>query len=147
MKRINIRRRAGIAATLCAVVAGALVGAPAQAMAGSSLSQRWGGANVEATRTHHGPGFSLAWDVTMRVTLSDRLADSKCVYVEYKVITARGTDADSTLATACNRQTVSRSTTRAIGTRMGMATPTAVEFKMCHAVWGTDPCQKTTIRF
>lgn len=147
IKRNGSRGVAMLAATLCTIAAGSLAAAPAQA-AGGSLSQGWGGATVEATRTlHRSSGFSVGWDVTMTVTLQDRLADSKCVYVEYKVITAGGTDADSTLATACNRQTVTRSATRAVGTRMAMATPTAVEFKMCHAVWGTDPCQKTLIRF
>lgn len=138
------RGRLSSSVALCTIAATMFAGAPAQAAVRGGLDQSWGTATVEANRTIR---VIASWDVAMSVTLRDKVADNKCVYVEYKIITARGTDADSTLATACNRETVTRSTVRTVGGRMGMATPQAVEFKMCKAVWGVDPCQKTTVRF
>jgi hypothetical protein len=146
----TIKRRGPVltAVALGAALAGVFAGAPAQAASDNSLSQSWGSASVSANAgAHQGSGFSLATDVAMTVTVTDRAADSKCVYVEFRIITSHGSDQDSTIAKACDHQQVTRAVTRVVGNGVNwIARPTAVEFKMCKAVWGVDPCQKVTVR-
>ncbi|MDI6105635.1 hypothetical protein QLQ12_44350 [Actinoplanes sp. NEAU-A12] len=121
---------------------------PASAASGSSLTQTWGSATVSATSEWR-PGFMQGYDVSMKVKVTDHLKNDKCVYVEYRIITPYGRDADATIATACNRLSVERNKTVVVGNnKFGpKGSPGGVEFKMCHAVWGVDPCVKSKVSF
>jgi hypothetical protein len=146
----STRMRTGIirikAVTSAAAVLLALSSTPASAAAGSALAQSWGFAEVSATSAFR-PGFLKGHDVSMTVKVTDLLKNDKCVYVEYRIITSYGRDADATIANACNRATVERSKTVAVGNNSfgSKGVPNAVEFKMCHAVWGVDPCIKSKV--
>lgn len=146
----STRMKSGImriqAVTMVAASLLALSSAPASAASESSLTHTWGEAKVSATREWRG-GFMRGDEVSMSVELSDLLKNDKCVYVEYRIITQYGRDGDSTIATACNRKSVKREKTVVVGNNgFGpKGTAKAVEFKMCHAVWGVDPCVKSKV--
>ncbi|MFC7534594.1 hypothetical protein [Actinoplanes sp. GCM10030250] len=144
VNRVTCPLRIG-AVAMAAVPLLALSPAPANA-ADSSLTQTWGSATVSATAEAR-PGFMQGYEVSMSAQVTDHLKNDKCVYVEYRIITAYGHDADSAIATACNRQTVERSKTVVVGNNAfgPKGIPNAVEFKMCHAVWGVDPCVKSKV--
>lgn len=124
----------------------AVSSAPASAESEYSMTETWGSAAVSATSESR-PGFMKGYDVSMTVTVNDHLKNDKCVYVEYRIITKYGRDGDATIAKACNRQEVMREKTVVVGDNLfgAKGEPDAVEFKMCHAVWGVDPCVKSKV--
>jgi hypothetical protein len=149
MKRLKSMKLGAVRSAVAATVLVPIIGftaTPASAAAGPPLDQTWGSATVSATSTSR-PGFMQGYDVSMSVEVTDLLQNDKCVYVEYRIITSYGHDVDATIAKACNRLTARGEKTVVVGNNSfgPKGIPRAVEFKMCHAVWGVDPCVKSKV--
>lgn len=86
----------------------------------------------------------LPWQVVVDSWVTDSKADSRCVYLEYKIITAFGFDKNHKVRVCGIGHTGYKLTET---TKVGVERFDAIEMKLCREDgWSRDPCTITTIR-